>query len=215
MNLNRIFTFLVPKDKVFYELFEKASANLLKVARALSDMLDTTTFEEREKYMKLLRDLEHAGDDITHDIFTQLSKNFITPFDREDIHYLATALDDIVDFIYGSATRMHLYKLQEATPAMKKLSETLVKQSEEIDTAVKLMRGMENIIRIREALVRIHSLENIADDVFDEAVAQLFVVHKDAMEIIKQKEVLANMETATDKCEDVANVIESIIIKVS
>lgn len=187
----------------------------MKVARALSDMLDTTTFEEREKYMKLLRDLEHAGDDITHDIFTQLSKNFITPFDREDIHYLATALDDIVDFIYGSATRMHLYKLQEATPAMKKLSETLVKQSEEIDTAVKLMRGMENIIRIREALVRIHSLENIADDVFDEAVAQLFVVHKDAMEIIKQKEVLANMETATDKCEDVANVIESIIIKVS
>lgn len=215
MNLNKIFTFLVPKDKVFYELFEKASANLVEVSKVLVEMLEPQNQDSREQYMKKLRDLEHKGDEITHDIFTQLSTNFITPFDREDIHYLATALDDIVDFIYGSSTRMHLYKVGEATPAMKKLAEIIVKQSAEIDTAIKLMKGMENVVRIREALVRINSLENNADDVFDEAVAALFVVQKDAMEIIKQKEILANMETATDKCEDVANVIESIIIKVS
>lgn len=215
MNLNKIFSFFIPKDKVFFELFIQSSANLVAVSHVFSEMVSNNDISKREDYVKKIEDLEHVGDDITHSIFTELSTNFITPFDREDIHYLATALDDIIDFIHGSATRLHLYKVEEYTPAMRKLAEILEKQAIEIDIAIQNMRNMANIIRIREALVRINSLENNADDVFDEAVSNLFLVERDAVKIIKVKEVLANMETATDKCEDVANAIESIIIKAS
>jgi predicted phosphate transport protein (TIGR00153 family) len=215
MNLNKIFTYLVPKDKVFHGLFVKASANLVQVSATFVEMVNTSDFNQREKLAKNLKDLEQVGDDITHHIFTELSTNFITPFDREDVHYLATAIDDIVDFIYGSSTRLQFYSVAECTPAMIKLAEILQKQTTEIDVAIRHMKLFENVTRIREALVRINSLENNADDVFDEAVANLFLFERDAINIIKIKEILANIETATDKCEDVANVIESIIIKVS
>lgn len=215
MNLNKVFSYFIPKDRVFYDLFIKDAQNLVAVSEVFVELVNATTPTQREELAKKIADLEHVGDDITHNIFTALSTNFITPFDREDIHYLATSLDDIVDFIHGSATRLILYRVEECTPAMKKLAEILVKQTKEIDIAIQNMRGMDNIVRIREALVRINSLENNADDVFDEAVSNLFLMERDAVKIIKVKEVLSNMETATDKCEDVANVIESIIIKAS
>lgn len=215
MNLNKVFSYFIPKDKVFYELFTKDAQNLVAVSQVFVQLVNATETAKKDELVRKIADLEHVGDDITHSIFTALSTNFITPFDREDIHYLATSLDDIVDFIHGSATRLNLYKIEECTPAMKKLAEILEKQAKEIDIAIQNMRGMDNITRIREALVRINSLENNADDVFDEAVSNLFLMERDAIKIIKIKEVLANMETATDKCEDVANVIESIIIKAS
>ncbi len=215
MNLNKVFSYFIPKDRVFYDLFIKDAQNLVAVSEVFVELVNATDAAKKDELAKKIADLEHVGDDITHSIFTALSTNFITPFDREDIHYLATSLDDIVDFIHGSATRLTLYKVEECTPAMKKLAEILVKQTKEIDIAIQNMRGMENITRIREALVRINSLENNADDVFDEAVSNLFLMERDAVKIIKVKEVLSNMETATDKCEDVANVIESIIIKAS
>lgn len=215
MNLNKVFSYFIPKDKVFYELFTKDAQNLVAVSQVFVELVNATETAKKDELVRKIADLEHVGDDITHSIFTALSTNFITPFDREDIHYLATSLDDIVDFIHGSATRLNLYKVDECTPAMKKLAEILEKQAKEIDIAIQNMRGMDNITRIREALVRINSLENNADDVFDEAVSNLFLMERDAIKIIKIKEVLSNMETATDKCEDVANVIESIIIKAS
>ncbi len=215
MNLNKVFSYFIPKDKVFYELFTKDAQNLVAVSQVFVELVNATETAKKDELVRKIADLEHVGDDITHSIFTALSTNFITPFDREDIHYLATSLDDIVDFIHGSATRLNLYRIEECTPAMKKLAEILEKQAKEIDIAIQNMRGMDNITRIREALVRINSLENNADDVFDEAVSNLFLMERDAIKIIKIKEVLSNMETATDKCEDVANVIESIIIKAS
>lgn len=215
MNLNKVFSYFIPKDKVFYELFTKDAQNLVAVSQVFVELVNATETAKKDELVRKIADLEHVGDDITHSIFTALSTNFITPFDREDIHYLATSLDDIVDFIHGSATRLNLYRIDECTPAMKKLAEILEKQAKEIDIAIQNMRGMDNITRIREALVRINSLENNADDVFDEAVSNLFLMERDAIKIIKIKEVLSNMETATDKCEDVANVIESIIIKAS
>ncbi|MBK7149413.1 MAG: DUF47 domain-containing protein [Bacteroidetes bacterium] len=215
MKLQSILSFFVPKDNVFLDLFAQSTANLVATASVFNEMINHTDVSLRSDYTKRLKDLEHAGDEITHRIFTELSSNFITPFDREDIHYLATSLDDIVDFIYGSATRLNLYQMGECSSAMKKLAEIIEKQAKEIDVAVVNMKSMSNVIRIREALVRINSLENNADDVFDEALANLFVLETDAVKIIKVKEILANMETATDKCEDVANVIETIIIKQS
>lgn len=215
MKLQTILNFFVPKDNVFLSLFAKATNNLVATAAVFSEMVNDSDLKLRGEYTQKLKDLEHAGDEITHKIFTELSSNFITPFDREDIHYLATSLDDIVDFIYGSATRLNLYQIGECSSVMKKLAEIIEKQAREIDVAVVNMKSMNNVIRIREALVRINSLENNADDVFDAGLANLFTVETDAVKIIKVKEILANMETATDKCEDVANVIETIIIKQS
>lgn len=212
MALGKIFSFLVPKDKNFFKLFAQASDNLVEISKVFSEMANAP-IEKRQELLKKISDLEHVGDELTHQIFTELSTNFITPFDREDISYLASSLDDIVDYIDGSAKRIDTYKIGEITPAMKKLCEIIEHSAKEIHIAVSNLKDMSNAVRIREAIVRINSLENHADDVFDTAIADLFDNEKDAIKIIKMKEILSNMETATDKCEDVANVIETIMVK--
>ncbi|MBS1684239.1 MAG: DUF47 domain-containing protein [Bacteroidetes bacterium] len=213
MALESILSFFIPKDKKFFDLFEKASKNLVDIARVFNELLNTGAPDRRVELIKSISDLEHVGDNITHEIFTELSTNFITPFDREDIHYLASSLDDIVDYIHGSAKRLQLYKIEEYTLEMQQLAEVIEKSAIEVHAAVSTLKGMKDVVRLKEALVRINSLENQADDIFDGAIASLFISEKDAVKIIKVKEVLANMETATDKCEDVANVIETILIK--
>jgi predicted phosphate transport protein (TIGR00153 family) len=212
MALGNIFSFLVPKDKNFFRLFAESSNNLVEISKVFSTMVNAPV-EKRPELLKKIADLEHVGDDITHQIFTELSTNFITPFDREDISYLASSLDDIVDYIDGSAKRMDTYKIGDTSAAMKKLSEIIENSAKEIHVAVANLKDMSNVVRVREAIVRINSLENHADDIFDNAIADLFDNEKDAIKIMKVKEVLSNMETATDKCEDVANVIETIIVK--
>ena len=212
MALGKIFSFLVPKDKNFFKLFAQASDNLVEISKVFSEMANAPV-EKRQELLKKIGDLEHVGDELTHQIFTELSTNFITPFDREDISYLASSLDDIVDYIDGSAKRIETYRIDEITPAMKKLCEIIEHSAKEIHIAVSNMKDMNNAVRIREAIVRINSLENHADDVFDTAIADLFDNEKDAIKIMKMKEILSNMETATDKCEDVANVIETIMVK--
>ena len=213
MNINKILTFFVPRDKIFFTLFAQASDNLVEIAKTLTELVNTASAEKKSELNKRIADLEHIGDNLTHNIFTELGTNFITPFDREDIHYLASSLDDIVDYIHGTSKRLALYQIGESTLPMKKLAEIIENSAKEIHVAVSGMKNMNNAVRIREAIVRINSLENHADDVFDAAIADLLNNEKDAVKVIKMKEILANMETATDKCEDVANVIESIIVK--
>lgn len=212
MALGNFFSFLVPKDKQFFVLFGQSADNLVEISKVFSEMVNAPV-EKRPELMKKITDLEHVGDEITHQIFTELSTNFITPFDREDISYLASALDDIVDYIHGSSKRFDMYKIEETSQAMKKLAEIIEHSAKEIQVAVTSMKKMNNEVRVREAIVRINSLENRADDIFDSAIAELFNNETDAVRILKIKEILANMETATDKCEDVANVIETIIVK--
>ena len=163
--------------------------------------------------IKKIEDLEHVGDEITHEIFTQLSANFITPFDREDIIHLASAMDDVADYIFASAKRLELYKIDEQTDSMRRLGEIIEQSAHELHIAMTELRSVNNYVRVREALVRINSLENHADDVFNMAIADLFEHEKDAIKVIKYQEIYSNLEIATDKCEDVANAIESIIIK--
>ncbi|HWB64028.1 MAG TPA: DUF47 domain-containing protein [Chitinophagales bacterium] len=212
MAFGKLFSFFIPKDKNFFRLFALSSNNLVEISKVFNEMINSSP-EKWPEFDRKISDLEHVGDDITHQIFTELSTNFITPFDREDISYLASSLDDIVDFIHGSAKRLSTYKIEETTPAMKKLAELIEHSAKEIHVAVASLKDMSNVVRVREAIVRINSLENHADDIFDNAVAALFENEKDAIKIFKLKEVLSNMETATDKCEDVANVIETIIVK--
>jgi predicted phosphate transport protein (TIGR00153 family) len=212
MALGSMFSFLVPQDKNFFRLLAQSSNNLVDIAKVFTELVNSPA-DKRPELQKKIADLEHVGDDITHQIFTELSSNFITPFDREDISYLASSLDDIVDYIYGSAKRLDTYKIVDTSNAMRKLADIIENSAKEIHVAVANLKDMKNVVRVREAIVRINSLENHADDVFDTAVAELFETENDAIKIMKVKEVLANMETATDKCEDVANVIETIIVK--
>lgn len=213
MNLNKIFSFFVPKDKVFFNLFDRASTNLVETAVALKSMLNEPNKEVRSTYIKKISDLEHVGDELTHELFTELSSNFITPFDREDIHYLATSLDDINDYIFASAKRVDLYNIDKVTAPMIRLSELLEESVMLIHKSITLLKNLDNYTLLRENLVKINSLENHADDIFNLAIADLFNYEKDAINLIKHQEILQHLETATDKCEDVANVIETIMIK--
>lgn len=208
-----IFQFFQPKDKIFFVLFEKATANLITISKALVEMVTTVSLERRKELTREIERLEHVGDSITHETFHELSANFITPFDREDIHLLISAIDNIVDYIHGSSKRMELYKVETMTPAIIKLAELIEKSSDELHIAVCELKNMKNINKIKEACVRINSIENHADDIFDMAIAKLFEEEKNAIEIIKMKEVLLALETATDMCEDAANALESILVK--
>ncbi|WGQ08042.1 DUF47 family protein [Pedobacter gandavensis] len=211
--MNSIFKFFTPKDKKFQPLFEQAGSNVLKISEALLLALSATDLERRKEYIKEVERLEHVGDDITHSIFLELSKNFITPFDREDIHALASAVDDIADYIHASASNIELYNIVNIGDAMIKLAELLVEMCTDLDKAIKELRSFKNIRVIADACVRINSGENQADYVTNLAIARLFEFETNAIELIKQKEVLQTLEMATDKCEDAANVLESILVK--
>jgi len=157
--------------------------------------------------------MEHANDELTHQLFTELGRNFITPFDREDIHYLATAMDDVADYIYSSAKKINFYRVNPNDTGIQKFAELIEQGCQHVHKAVIELRDMKNMRSITESLVRINSIENQADDVFDMSIERLFALEEDAKEVIKKREIYQVLEIATDKCEDVANVIESIIIK--
>lgn len=213
MSLNSIFQYFVPKDKKFFPLFEQAGSNLIDMAKLLKESVHTSDLQLRKNNSKLLEDLEHKGDNLTHQIHLELGKNFITPFDREDIHALASSLDDVADFIHGASNRMELYKVRVASEAMKEISSLILEATEHVAKALYELKDLKNIRNITDSCVRINSVENKADYIFDKAVAELFEYEKDAINLIKNKEVLSAMEDATDKCEDVANVLESILVK--
>ncbi|RYY33248.1 MAG: DUF47 domain-containing protein [Sphingobacteriaceae bacterium] len=214
MSLNSIFQYFVPKDKkVFFPLFEQASSNVVAMATILVEAVNSNNAATREELFKQIDKLENKGDEITHQIYLELGKNFITPFDREDIHSLATAIDDVADYIQGAANRMLLYNVSEINDPIKKLSELILQASIDLEKAIKELKDLRNVRNIADSCIRINSVENQADYVFDRAVADLFLYEKDAINLIKYKEIYAALETATDMCEDAANVMESILVK--
>jgi len=204
---------LAPKNKVFYELFEKSADNVKAMGLLLAQVISEPDFDKRQGLISQMEDVEHANDELTHLLFTELGRNFITPFDREDIHYLASALDDVADYIYATAKKINFYRVNPNDIGMQKLTEIIVQSCTEVRKAVGELRNMKNMRLITESLVKINSLENEADDIFDMSIERLFATEPDAKEVIKKREIYQVMETATDKCEDAANVIESIIVK--
>jgi hypothetical protein len=213
MGFNTILKLFLPKDKIFFQLFESVSLTVIEMATKLKEVVHEKDFDKRAILIKEIEDLEHVNDDNTHRIFTELSRNFITPFDREDIHYLATALDDICDYIYASAKKINFYKVNPDNPTFHKMADLILASCTEVRKAVAELRDMKNIRKVTDAMVAINSIENQADDVFDLSIEELFETEPDAKEVIKKREIYQVMETVTDKCEDAANVIESIIIK--
>ncbi|MFT3846675.1 MAG: DUF47 family protein [Lacibacter sp.] len=210
---NSILKIFLPKDRIFYQLFHEVSVTSLEMAQLLKKMVTEKTFEGREALLLQIEDLEHKNDDLTHKIFTELSRNFITPFDREDIHYLASAMDDVADYIFASAKKINFYRVDPAHETFGKMADLIVQACESIKQAVSELKDMKNMRQITDALVRVNSIENQADDIFDLSIERLFDTENDAKEVIKKREIYQVMEIATDKCEDAANVIESIIVK--
>jgi predicted phosphate transport protein (TIGR00153 family) len=213
MGLNSILKIFLPKDRVFFQLFENVAGELVKMGEKLKLVVHETDFEQRAKLIRDIEDMEHVNDELTHNIFTELGKNFITPFDREDIHYLATALDDIADYIYASAKKINFYRVNPNDAGFQKMADLIAQGCVQVNQAVTELRSMKNMRKITDALVAINSIENQADDIFDLSIDKLFATEPDAKEVIKKREIYQVMELVTDKCEDAGNVIESIIVK--
>jgi uncharacterized protein Yka (UPF0111/DUF47 family) len=213
MAFNSIMKIFLPKDRIFYSLFEEVAGNVTQIGKTLKMVIHEPDFDKRAALISKVEDIEHSNDDLTHRIFTELGRNFITPFDREDIHALATALDDICDYTFSTAKKINFYKINPNDSGIQKMGELIEQGCDLISTAVKELRNMRNMRNITDALVKVNSIENQADDIFDLSIDRLFETEPDAKEVIKKREIYQVMETVTDKCEDAANVIESIIIK--
>ncbi len=203
---------MVPKDKKFFPLFEEASANLVQLASILHEAVNLP-LKERDELFSKIDELEQKGEDITRLTNLELSRNFITPFDREDIHSLITSIDYVADNLHGASSRMRLYQVAKITKSIRKLTEINLEACQNIDSAVKELRDLKKMKNITDACSRISKLESKSDSVYDKAVADLFENETDAKNIIKYKEVLSVLETATDKCKRVASVLESISVK--
>jgi len=207
-------SYFLPKDKVFYTLFEDASNNLQTIAEKLVQVVHESDYNKREEIIQEMRDIEHKNDDITHVIFVELGRNFITPFDREDIHSLATALDDVADFIYAAGKKINFYKIDPLhDEGVQKSAEAILDAVIALKQAVMELRNLKNTQKIIDCIIKINSAENSADVIFDSSIERLFDSDVDAKELIKRRELYMVLETATDKCEDAGNVIESIVVK--
>jgi predicted phosphate transport protein (TIGR00153 family) len=212
MSLNNIFQFLVPKDTKFFPLFEQASANLTTLAETLHEAVNAP-INEREDYFKKIEDLEAIIEELTHKTHLELSKNFITPFDREDIHALIKAIDNVADYMHSAASKMRLYQVEKITKSIRKLTEINLEACQLIGVGIKELKDMKNHKAIKDTCKKINKLESKADAVFDKAVSDIFENENDVKNIIKYKEVLSALESASDKCKSVSNVMEQISVK--
>ena len=200
---------LIPREEAFFELFKEAAHNMIEGSRLLKVMMED--FRSPIEQAQGIKDVEHVGDGLTHDIARRLNKTFITPIDREDIHDLASALDDILDVTEAIADRFVLYKVTKPTEKAIKLADILYQASVAVGQGVDLL-GLPHP-ELKECSVQVNSLENEADRVSRDAISALFEKETDPIAVIKWKEIYENFEAGTDRCEDVANILERIALK--
>ena len=202
---------IIPQERKFFDLFERGTANLVLAGEALQDLLDN--FQEVPQKVEHIRDLEHIGDSITHDLMNLLRRTFVTPLDREDISEIANSLDDVVDFIDAAAVSMVLYRIEKPQQKARELAALIVECTHVVDRAVRKLRHKGSFPSMLQDTIELNRLENEADQVLRAALMELFDNNKDAVEIIKWREIYEQLETATDRCEDVANVLEGVVLK--
>jgi predicted phosphate transport protein (TIGR00153 family) len=201
----------LPRENKFFDLFEQSAVNIIKASTALKEMLDKWQFID--SCVAEITELEHEGDTITHQIMSLLHRTFVTPFDREDIALLTHAMDDVLDFIHSAADSMFIYKITSPTERAKELADVIVLATAEMGKAVASLKHKKESKQMLERCVEINRLENAADRIYRAAIGELFDNAKDMTEIIKWREIYEHMETATDRCEDVADVLEGVALK--
>lgn len=204
---------LFPRDEGFFEMFDEQVKKVVYGARLLKEMMEN--FQDLETMAKRIKEVEEDGDSITHRIVEKLNRTFVTPIDREDIHNLTSRLDDVLDYMEAVAERIILFKIKKKTQEAVMLSDVLLKSVLTVEKAVYNLKNLKKADEILNDCIEINRLENIADCYLREAVANLFEIESDPREIIKWKEIYENLENAVDRCEDVANIIEGVILKYS
>jgi len=201
----------IPKEQKFSKLFEESAQNTVKASQALKEMVDSWQFLDSR--VAEITELEHRGDTITHQILSLLHRTFVTPFDREDIALLAHTMDDIIDFIHSAADAMFIYKIDAPTQRAKELADVIVQGAAEVELAVRGLRRRADLKNVLQRCVEINRLENMADRIYRAAMAELFEDTSDITKLIKWREIYEHLESATDRCEDVANVLEGVALK--
>ena len=199
---------IIPREAKFFEMFAEMASNLTEGAILLRDLLQH--YNNVETRIQKLTDIEHRGDELTHAVITKLNQTFITPFDREDIHKLATQLDDVLDYVNSAGERLVTYKVASAPPEAAKLADVIVRQCQQLEKAVSVLEKSQGVL---DYCVEINRLENEADDIARAAIGKLFETERDPINLIKAKEIYEMLETATDKAEDAANVLETVVLK--
>lgn len=199
----------LPKEEQYFEMFEQMTVYISDAARTLVEMLSDKD-ADFEEYSRRMKGLEHACDELTHSISTRLNKSFITPFDREDIYLMSSALDDIVDLIDDAARAIVMFDIHEITDHARAFASVIQRMSAEL---VQIVSALKRPKGLTAKLVEIHRLENEGDDIYHTAVAELFHDNNDPLFVLKWKEIYEKLEAAVDRCENVANIIESVVIK--
>lgn len=215
MKLDKIFSYLAPKEGKFYPLFKDASANLIVGADLLVEFMDEPSAEKREVLGQKIKEAELVGDQIARNLYKALSSTFITPFDREDIFELIHATDSVLDLMHGAAKQAHLYKVKVIPQEFRDMAGLIRSASIEINTAFNGLRDVLNLSKYKDNCHRIGEIEEHADDINHRYLAKLFQEETDAIELIKKKDVLAALEKAVDRCDDVADILSSVIIKIA
>jgi len=213
MSMNAVMRWLKPRETVFFDLLEAATANVFQAAQLFDREIrtgDPARFAELRREMK---DLEHIGDDLTHEIIDHLNHTFVTPIDREDILSLAHAIDDVIDRLHSVCERLILYRISHVMPAVSEISSIIVEGTGELVHLVRSLRNMSHSKEIADRIRRVHALENKADSIYHAGLAQIFENPTDAVELVKWKEMLEKVEDATDRIELVAKVIGSTVMK--
>lgn len=201
---------LIPRETKFFDMFAEIAGNVIEGARVLHNLLEDWDYQRLPAVAREIKAIEHRGDEMTHQLLIKLNQTFITPFDREDIHALASSLDDVLDFIFGASNRLVTYKITQPSPSAKVLAGIILKQTEELQKAVALLDKDHGVLA---HCVEVNRLENEADQVTYEAIGRLFDGGYDPITLIKLKELLEILEDATDKAEDAANVLETVVLK--
>lgn len=202
---------LVPQEKQFFILFDQGARNLVATARVFQELV--TEWRDIPRKVEAINNLEHKGDSITHDIVTLLHRSFITPLEREDITLMAHTIDDVVDFIHAATEAMYIYQVDAPTARAGELADILVKATKEIEMVMPLIHQRAEARRVLETCIELNRLENEGDRSYRQALAEIFDTGRDATYIIKWREIYEHMESAIDRCEDVANILEGIALK--
>jgi hypothetical protein len=201
----------IPREMQFFDLFDDQAKKIIVTAQKFRELTASGKFGDEE--IQRMRDLEHEGDAITHDIIDKLNRTFITPFDREDIHGLAQELDNVIDMLYTTSKRMRIYKLHTPNNDLIQFADLIVQSATAVGMAINGLRTHKNYQPIRDSCIEVNHIENLGDQLRDSVIERLFDEVKDPVEIIKWKEIFEEVETILDICEDIANLIDSIMVK--
>lgn len=213
MKLDKIFGFLVPKDRKFFPLFNEAADNLVLASELLIKLIREADLNKRQDYMKAIKDAEHVGDDLTRKLMDELNGTFITPFDREDIHELVSKMDGVVDYINAASKRIHFYKLSTFPEEFVLIADIIHSANKEIQLVLRSVKNVNDFKDFAASCEKISDMESQVDDIYQSYLANLFENEINAIDLIRKRDILTALEKAIDKCDDVANVFSTLAVK--